>query len=109
MKGFNCIIGLGRDTVQREEAHTAKQNAEKRNHPQAQQPDTASTSLQDSFIEKPSYIFYKNPYFGGVDQVVQRLSVHVPIQQPLVRRFGSWVQTRHHLARHAVVGVPHIK
>ena len=30
-------------------------------------------------------------------------------QWPRVHWFGSWVQTRHHLARHAVVGVSHIK
>ena len=30
-------------------------------------------------------------------------------QWPRVRGFGSRVWTWHHLARHAVVGVPHIK
>ena len=28
-------------------------------------------------------------------------------QGPWVRRFGSWVQTWHCLARHAVIGIPH--
>ena len=30
-------------------------------------------------------------------------------RRPRVREFGSRVRTWHHLARHAVVGVPHIK
>ena len=34
---------------------------------------------------------------------------HSTSQQPGVPQFGSRVWTWHHLARHAVVGVPHIK
>ena len=45
----------------------------------------------------------------GAGQVAQRLSAHVLLRQPGVRQFGSQVQTWHHLASHAVVGVPHIK
>ena len=41
--------------------------------------------------------------------VVQRLSSHVPLRQPRVHRFRSRVRTWHHLASHAVVGVPRIK
>ena len=40
--------------------------------------------------------------------VAQWLSTHVPLQQPSVYWFGSWVWTWHRLASHAVVGVPHI-
>ena len=35
--------------------------------------------------------------------VVQQLSAYIPLRQPGVRRFGSRVQTWHHLASHAVV------
>ena len=41
--------------------------------------------------------------------VAQRLSAHVLLQRPRVRWFGSWVQTWHRLASHAVVGIPNIK
>ena len=41
--------------------------------------------------------------------VAQQLSAHVLLRQPGVHRFRSLVQTWHHLASHAVVGVPHIK
>ena len=41
--------------------------------------------------------------------VAQWLSVHVLLQWPRVHPFGSQVRTWHHLANHAVVGVPHIK
>ena len=34
---------------------------------------------------------------------------HSASRRPGVHRFGSWVQTCHCFARHAVVGVPHIK
>ena len=44
---------------------------------------------------------------GGL--VAQRLSSHVPLQWPGVHGFGSQVRTWHHLACHAVVGVPHTK
>ena len=37
------------------------------------------------------------------------LTVHVPFRRPGVRRFGSWVQTRHRVASHAMAGIPHIK
>ena len=36
--------------------------------------------------------------------MAQRLSAHVPLWWPGICRFGSWVQTWHHLASHAVVG-----
>ena len=39
----------------------------------------------------------------------QRLSAHVPLLQPRVRRFGSRVQTWQCLASHAVVGIPYRK
>ena len=45
----------------------------------------------------------------GAGPVEQELSEHVPLWQPGVRQFGSRVRTWHHLARHAVVGVPQIK
>ena len=41
--------------------------------------------------------------------MAQRLSVHVPLRRPGVLWFRSRVWTGHHLALHAVVGVPHIK
>ena len=41
--------------------------------------------------------------------MAQWLSAHVPLWRPGVRRFESQVQTWHRLARHAVVGIPHIK
>ena len=34
---------------------------------------------------------------------------HAASRWPGVRRFRSWVQAWHRLARHAVVGIPHIK
>ena len=37
------------------------------------------------------------------------LSMHGPLQQPGVCQLGSWVLTWHHLASHAMVGIPHIK
>ena len=48
---------------------------------------------------------------GGAGPVAQGLNAHVLLWWPEVCRFGSRVrvQTWHHLARHAVVGVPHIK
>ena len=46
---------------------------------------------------------------SGASLVAQRLSAHVPLQQPGVCQFGSQVWTWHHLTSHAVVGVPHIK
>ena len=45
----------------------------------------------------------------GACLVAQRLSVHVLLQWPRVCQFGSWVQTWHCLASHAVSGIPHIK
>ena len=40
--------------------------------------------------------------------VAQRLSLHIPPWWPGVRRFRSQVQTWHHLASHAVAGIPHV-
>ena len=45
----------------------------------------------------------------GAGPVAQWLSSHVPLQQPGVHRFGSWVWTWYSLASHAVAGVPHIQ
>ena len=45
----------------------------------------------------------------GAGPVAQQLSSHVPLLRPRVHWLGSWVQTRHHLASHAVAGVPCIK
>ena len=53
------------------------------------------------------YLFYK--LVVGAGPVVQWLSAHVLLQRPGVHQFGSRVQTWHHLARHAVIGVPYIK
>ena len=44
----------------------------------------------------------------GAGPVVQQLSSHIPLWWPGVHWFGSWVQTWHRLARHAVAGVPYI-
>ena len=41
--------------------------------------------------------------------MAQWLSLHVPLWRPRVRQFGFRVQAWHHLATHAVAGVPHIK
>ena len=46
---------------------------------------------------------------SGAGPVAQQLSVHVLLRWPRVPRFGSQVQTWHHLASHAVVGILHIK
>ena len=46
---------------------------------------------------------------GGAGPVAQQLSVHALLWRPGVCWFGSWVQTWHPLASHAVVGIPHIK
>ena len=45
----------------------------------------------------------------GAGPVAQWLSVHILLWRPGVHRFGSRGWTWYHLARHAVVGVPHIK
>ena len=45
----------------------------------------------------------------GASLVALRLSLHIPLGRPGVRQFGSRVQTWHHLANHAVAGIPHIK
>ena len=46
---------------------------------------------------------------GEAGPVVQRLSSHVLLRRPRVRRFGCWVRTWHCSASLAVVGVLHIK
>ena len=51
----------------------------------------------------------QNTGLSGAGLVAQCLSSHVLLRLPGVRWFGSRVQTWHHLASHAVVGVPHIK
>ena len=45
----------------------------------------------------------------GAGLVAQQLSSHNLLWQPGVRWFRSQVRTWHHLASHAVVGIPHIK
>ena len=45
----------------------------------------------------------------GASPVAQQLSSHIQLQRPGVHQFGSWVRAWHHLASHAVVGVPQIK
>ena len=45
---------------------------------------------------------------AGASPVVQRLSVHILFRRPRVHQFRSQVWTWLLLARHAVVGVPHI-
>ena len=50
---------------------------------------------------------YENKKFRA-GLVAQGLSAHVPLWQPGVHCFRSQVRTWHHLASHAVVGVPHI-
>ena len=45
----------------------------------------------------------------GAGLEAQRLSAHVLLRRPGVCQFGFRVWTWHHLASHAVVGVPHIK
>ena len=45
----------------------------------------------------------------GAGPVAQRLTAHIPLWRPQVHWFRSRVQTWHHLASHAVVGIPHIK
>ena len=45
----------------------------------------------------------------GAGWVAQRLSAPVPLRQPGVHRFRSWVRTWHCLASHVAVSVPHIK
>ena len=47
--------------------------------------------------------------YSGAGLVAQWLSAHVQLQWPRVHCFGFRVWTWHHLASHAVVGVPHIK
>ena len=45
----------------------------------------------------------------GAGPVVQRLSAHVPLQQPWVCPLGSRLRTGHRLASHAVADVPHVE
>ena len=45
----------------------------------------------------------------GAGPVAQWLSAHVPLRWPGVHRVGSQVWTWHHVACHAVVGIPCIK
>ena len=47
--------------------------------------------------------------YTGSGLVVQWLSAHILLWWPRVCQFGPWVWTWHHLACHAVVGIPHIK
>ena len=55
-----------------------------------------------------SLLTYKNRKSWASPEA-QRLSSHVPLQRPGVHWLGSRVQTWHHLAHHAVVGVLHNK
>ena len=50
-----------------------------------------------------------NVAFSGASLVAWQSSAHVSLRQPGVRQFVSWVPTWHHLACHAVLGVPSIK
>ena len=59
------------------------------------------------FIDERHFQVLKE--FVGAGPVAQRLSSHVLLQQPGVRWFSSQVRTWHHLASHAVAGIPHIK
>ena len=52
--------------------------------------------------------FFKLVHFLEAGLVAQWLSAHIPLRRLGVHWFGSRVQTWHHLARHAVVRVPHI-
>ena len=45
----------------------------------------------------------------GASPVEQRLRAHVLLRWPRVHWFRFQVRTWHHLASHAVVGIPHIK
>ena len=45
----------------------------------------------------------------GAGLMAQRLSSHVLLWWPGICRFRSQVQSWHHLALHAVAGIPHIK
>ena len=60
------------------------------------------------FLEFSVYAAYKGIQMG-FGPVVQWLRLHIPLLQPGISWFGSQVRTWHHLASHAVVGVPHIK
>ena len=51
----------------------------------------------------------QNTCITGAGPVAQWLSSHIPLQQPGVCQFWSWVRTWHCLASHAMVGVPHTK
>ena len=66
--------------------------------------------LVNIFLESkhnfPFFFSFKK-IFVGSGLVVQRLSLHILFWQPGVCQFGSWVRTWHHLAKHAVAGVPH--
>ena len=46
---------------------------------------------------------------SGAGLVAQWLGLHILFRWPEVRWFGSPVQTWHRLAKHAVVGIPHVK
>ena len=48
-------------------------------------------------------------FIDGAGPVAQWLSLHLPLWWPGVHQFRSRVRTWHPLARHAVVGIPHIK
>src|SRR3712207_7458220 len=50
----------------------------------------------------------KEKPYTGASLMAQWLSSRVLLWRPGVRWFGSWVQTWHHLASHAMAGVPHI-
>ena len=62
-----------------------------------------------SSLLRYSRYFVLKVFKSGACRVAQRLSVHVPLSWPGVRRFRSQVRTQHHLASHAVAGIPHIK
>ena len=68
--------------------------------------DKEGEKRQDLFLEQTVSLRKDT---GGASPVAQQLSSQVPLLQPGVRQFRSWVGTYALLAKPFVAGVPHIK
>ena len=102
------LLGLSPVWKERTQNKDAKQTKKLENCQETEGEEEPEFQQKEKNAKIRWRIQIKNLY-PGASPVAQQLNVHVPLQWPRVRRFGSWVQTWHRLASHAVVGVPHIK
>lgn len=66
--------------------------------------------LREKSMVMCTYVYYTLCLFkrrkAGASPVVQQLSLHFPLRWPGLRHLVPWAQTMHHLASHAVAGIP---